>query len=249
MLGIKQPTQNDFVHGELGRIDYQSLRYINIVKFWLKIIHSEEQKYIKLTYNMMLNDLEINPYIQNWASMVKHLLSRLGFFEVWNAQGIGNIRNFLSIFKLRVKDVYIQDWHSRLENSTRARFYINVAKFQYQQYLDILKVEKYRNSLCKIRVSAHRLKVETGRWTKPNKTPLDDRICLICGVLEDEFHFIIKCPLYNDLRNIYIKRYYWQRANMPKFLQLLSSENIRVIKNLAIFIEKAFKKREQVGIL
>ena len=38
MLGIKQSTQNDFVHGELGRIDYQSLRYINIVKFWLKII-------------------------------------------------------------------------------------------------------------------------------------------------------------------------------------------------------------------
>ena len=24
MLGIKQSTQNDFVHGELGRIDYQS---------------------------------------------------------------------------------------------------------------------------------------------------------------------------------------------------------------------------------
>ena len=249
MLGIKQSTQNDFVHGELGRIDYQSLRYINIVKFWLKIIHSEEQKYIKLTYNMMLNGMEINPNKQNWALMVKHLLSRLGFLEVWNAQGIGNIRNFLSIFKLRVKDVYVQDWHSRLENSTRARFYINVAKFQYQQYLDILKVEKYRNSLCKIRVSAHRLEVETGRWTKPNKTPLDDRICLICGVLEDEFHFIIECPLYNDLRNIYIKRYYWQRANMPKFIQLLSSENIRVIKNLAIFIEKAFKKREQVGII
>ena len=136
--------------------------------------------------------------------MVKHLLSRLGFLEVWNAQGIGNIRNFLSIFKLKVEDVYIQDWHSRLENSTRAMLYISVAKFQYQQYLDILKVEKYRNSLCKIRVSAHRLEVETGRWTKPNKTPLDDRICLICGVLEDEFHFFIECPLYNDLRNIYI---------------------------------------------
>ena len=31
MLGIRQSTQNDFVHGELGRIDYQSRRYINIV--------------------------------------------------------------------------------------------------------------------------------------------------------------------------------------------------------------------------
>ena len=65
MLGIKQLTQNDFVHGELGRIDYQSLRYINIVKFRLMIIHSEEQKYLKLTYNIMLNDMEINPNKQN----------------------------------------------------------------------------------------------------------------------------------------------------------------------------------------
>ena len=33
MLGVKQSTQNDFIHGELGRIDYQAHRYINIVKF------------------------------------------------------------------------------------------------------------------------------------------------------------------------------------------------------------------------
>ena len=97
---------------------------------------------------------------------------------------------------------YIPDWHSRLENSTRARFYINIAQFKYQKYLDVLKVEKYRNSLCKLRVSAHRLEIETGRWTKPNRTPLDDRICLICGVLEDEFHFMLECSIYKDLRKI-----------------------------------------------
>ena len=249
MLGIKQSTQNDFVHGELGRMDYQSLRYINIIKFWIKVTHTEEQKYIKLTYNMMLRDLELHPNKQNWASMVKHLLSRLGFLEVWNAQGTGDISNFLAIFKIRVKDIYIQDWHSRLENSTRARFYINIAQFKYQKYLAILKVEKYRNSLCKLRVSAHRLEVETGRWTKPNRTPLDDRVCLICGVLEDEFHFMLECSLYNDERKKYIKRYYWQRPNMPKFIQLMSSENASVIKNIAIFIEKAFKIRQQVGII
>ena len=34
---------------------------------------------------------------------------------------------------------------------------------------------------------------------------------------------------------------------MPKFIQLFSSENISVIKNIAIFIKKAFIKKEQVG--
>ena len=50
MLGIKQTMQNDFVYGELGRMDYQSIRYINIVKFWLKIIHTENHKYIKCIF-------------------------------------------------------------------------------------------------------------------------------------------------------------------------------------------------------
>ena len=68
---MKQSTQNDFVYGELGRIDYQSRRYIIIIKYWLKIINSEEIKYIKQIYNTMLNDLTLQPSKQNWASCVR----------------------------------------------------------------------------------------------------------------------------------------------------------------------------------
>ena len=198
---------------------------------------------------MMLTDIELRPNKQNWASMVKNLLSRLGFLEVWNAQGVGNINNFLYIFKTRVRDIYIQDWHSRLENSTRARFYINISNFEFQRHLEVLQIEKYRKSLCKLRVSSHRLEVEMGRWAKPNKILYDNRKCSVCNVLEDEFHFVIICSLYKDLRKIYIKRYYWQRPNMLKFLELFATENITIIKNLSIFIEKAFKLRDQSGVI
>lgn len=245
MLGVKQSTQNDFVYGELGRIDYQSQRYINIVKFWLKLVYSNNNKYIKCIYNMMLHDLEVNPNKQNWASMVKNMLGRLGFLEVWNAQGVGNKNSFIQQFKLRVRDNYVQDWHARLENSTRARFYVNISDFKLQKYLEILNLAKYRKSLCRLRVSSHRLAIEAGRWTRPNRIPLDDRKCLECNKLEDEFHFIIECSRYTELRSMYIKRYYWRRPNMPKFIQLMTSENNTVIKNLSVFIEKAFKIRTQ----
>ena len=36
ILGVKQSTQNDFVYGELGRIDFQARRYITIIKYWFK---------------------------------------------------------------------------------------------------------------------------------------------------------------------------------------------------------------------
>ena len=99
MQRVKQSTPNDFIYGELGRIDYQRQKYINVVKYWLKIVHTDERKYIKCTYTMMLNDIELNPNKHNWASVVKHLLSRLGFLEVWIAQGMGNINKFFAYFQ------------------------------------------------------------------------------------------------------------------------------------------------------
>ena len=90
-MGVKQSTQNDFIYGELGRIDYRSRRYINIIKFWLKIVSAGERKYIKCIYDTMINDIELRPHKQNWASQVKLLLSRLGFMGVWYSQGVGDI--------------------------------------------------------------------------------------------------------------------------------------------------------------
>ena len=53
----------------------------------------------------------------------------------------------LNIFKQRVRDVFTQTWHSRLENSTRARCFLTFADFKYQEYLDVLNIMKYRKSL------------------------------------------------------------------------------------------------------
>ena len=94
----------------------------------------------------MLNDIIIYPNKDNWASSVKLLLSRLGFFEVWLEQGFGNITNFLTIFKIRVNDIFVQNRHARFENSFRARFYLTFANFKYQveHYLDCITLDKFR---------------------------------------------------------------------------------------------------------
>ena len=111
--------------------------------------------YIKQIYNTMLNDLKLQPSKQNWASCVKDLLSRLGFLEVWKAQGVGNVNVLMNIFKQRIKDVFTQQWHARLENFTSARCYLTFATFQYQKYLDNLNIVKYQISLSRLRLSSH----------------------------------------------------------------------------------------------
>ena len=52
-----------------------------------------------------------------------------------------------------------------------------------------------------------------------NRLERSDRTCQICkkNVIEDEFHFVIECDKYKDIRCIYIPRYFTHRPNMLKF--------------------------------
>ena len=183
ITGGQKSTQNDFVYGELGRTTLITKRYLVIVKYWFKILMSNDSKNINLIYRMMLSDMESKPSTVNWASLVKHLLLSLGFYEVWLAQGVGNYNYFISIFKQRLTDTFIQNWHSRLESSTRAVFYRSVAVFQFQPYLEKISISKFQKAFSRLRMSSHRLEIEAGRWARPNSIPLDDRKCRTCNLI------------------------------------------------------------------
>ena len=53
-----------------------------------------------------------------------------------------------------------------------------------------------------MRISAHNLAIETGRYTKPQATPIEKRICFYCKQVETEFHFIFNCPIYHAERKL-----------------------------------------------
>ena len=169
----------------------------------------------------------------------------MGFSNVWLAQGVGDAKVFLLIVKQRINDNFTQNWESRLDDSSRALFYNSIRSFDFQPYLAVCNINKYRSALCKFRMSAHRLEIETGRWHKPSATPRNERKCKMCNVLEDEYHFVCECVLYTDIRRKYIKKYFWNRPSMQKLISLFNSGMSKEIRNLAIFIEKAFLLRNE----
>jgi hypothetical protein len=55
-----------------------------------------------------------------------------------------------------------------------------------------------RSLITKIRISAHQLAIETGRYMK-HPLPVPERFCKNCkNKVEDEKHFILYCPLYKN---------------------------------------------------
>ena len=57
-----------------------------------------------------------------------------------------------------------------------------------------------RRNLSKLRISAHNLAIETGRYTHSkqlNKSDPDKRLCFHCKKVESEYHLIFECSLYD----------------------------------------------------
>ena len=97
LLGVKKCTQNDFVYGELGRTSLRCQRLNNIVKDWIKIVNSSEQKYVKIIYNLLYNDMLDKPTCVNWCTLLRYLLCSLDLEEVWMYQSVGNKSTLLML--------------------------------------------------------------------------------------------------------------------------------------------------------
>ena len=115
---------------------------------------------------------------------------------MWLNQGVGCPKAFLKVFSQRVRYNLMQTWQTELNGSTGASTYILFSEFGFKKYLDILLIAKYRYAFTRLRTSGHILAIETGRWTKPHSTPRLERKCQLCNTLEDEFPFMLECPLY-----------------------------------------------------
>ena len=88
--------------------------------------------------------------------------------------------------------------------------------------------------------------IEIGRWSKLRTTPLNERTCINCNVIEDEFHFVLECKLFTDIRNRYIPIFYRNHPGMYKLITLINNENEITIRNLGVFIQKAFELRNSI---
>ena len=95
-------------------------------------------------------------------------------------------------------------------------------------------------------MSSHRPFIETGLRREPVSVPIDDRTCIACNKLEDEYHFVLECIHYSDLKKQLIPQYYYRRPNMNTFIELVNCENINVLKKFVMYIEIAFKHRSML---
>ena len=96
-------------------------------------------------------------------------------------------------------------------------------------------------------MSSHCLCVETGRWRRPDPIRYERRYCASCrNKIEDEYHMLFECELYDELRNTLVPRYFRTRPSMFKLIKFINSASNKQIRGLAKFVYNAFKIRSNL---
>ena len=218
------------------------MRELRILKYWFKIIKLNNNNPVKIIYNLLVRELNVNENVKNWASLFKDLLDRNGFGNVWIEQNVQNEQMFLSIFENRIKDIFVQNNNASLVNLSEHRLYRYLGhSHELAKYLVLIKEKYIRIALTKLRLGSHNLMVERGRWTRPI-TDFNQRLCSECLEIEDEYHVVLRCRRFAILRKKYIPNSLVQKPSMFEFIKLINTEDENKLRKLGIFCHKAFNE-------
>ena len=244
ILKLKANTSNAGVYGELGRYPLFITRYIQIIKYWSKIIHTDNI-IIEKVYEQAKTDC--NAGLKNWVYNVKLLLSNHGFSYIFEDAENVDFKSFICIFKQRITDNFIQEWSQSMQtNHVLTTYVLFKNNLHYESYLDLLP-SSLRMFFCRLRLSVHPLRIQTGRYGR-NRIARDQRYCLFCNShdIEDEYHFMLICPFLEEIRKKYVPKYYYQRPSMFKFLEMLGIDNKTKLIKISLFIKYALNKRNSL---
>ena len=240
-VGSKTPTKA--VLGECGRFPMYIICFVKCLKYWFKILTLPNECLIRSCYNMLCKFDEAGKH--TWVTKVKHILLSYGFGHVWYNQGVENVNVFLKEFKQRLLDCEIQDW-AGCKSQMPKLYYYNMYKTLYmpELYLYMNISTKLKASFAKFRMSNHNLEIEIGRQTKVD---YEDRLCKACGKLnlisvECEYHVIMKCHLYHEIRRKYLSQFL-NTGSLEDFINLMGSNNPETLLSLIIYINKMFTIR------
>ena len=235
---LKKATPSYMIYGELGVTPLHVDINNKTISFWSRIIENTENdqstklasKIYLITYDLHSKRLLRSPWFDN----LKTILCNSGFSGIWYSQSFVNSKWLVKASLRRLKDIFIQNWHTELERTSNSNLYKYVKnEFHQAQYVKLLTPYSCKKLLAFL-TRNHNLPIEIGRW---QNIPADERKCQFCQDLGDEYHYLLECPLFLDERKKYISRYIYTNPSMIKLIELIQTEDKLKLKKLSVFCD------------
>ena len=156
---------------------------------------------------------------------MKHLLFENGFGEVWVDPQTVNKNTFHNSFRRRLNDQHVQNWHSKLNNSSR----FSILKLLHQEYSMANYIKKVKNPAARELFTRLRIDMNILLTSKVSGNS-DDLECFLCkNDIESVGHFLLDCARYDEIRNNF---YTSLETADVRFCELPREEKLRFILNI-----------------
>ena len=225
VLGVGKSTVTEAVYGETGRYPLYIKCFKQMINFWIHVKGANEKSLVFLAGQD--NFKLANENKTCWGLGLKRILDYFGQSRAWEC-GLPvtcTDKSYPFYFERAVRTNYDVFWQHKINKGLHEGGKLAL----YAKFKSNNSEEKYlslpfwqRKYISKLRMSNHKLFIETGRYGK-ERLDRDMRICKYCtlGVPEDEQHFLLDCPYYR------LERYDFLRI-IARFINIdtLSKEEI-----------------------
>ncbi|NQZ52225.1 MAG: reverse transcriptase family protein [Moritella sp.] len=237
VLGVHRKASNVGAWGESGRHPIGVLMLKQTIKYFNRISTDlSPSSLVHLSY------LEQQSNSMKWFSAISKLITAHGS-PTTTKDGLSIISAGKSAKS--ASTMFENIWSGARTKSPKLEFYNSIKQFfAKESYLDCLDFDLRKTLTC-LRISAHRLPIERGRYLTP---PLarNNRHCEVCkfhrkvSVVGDEAHFLLDCVSSSKNRN-YLSPHNMNLLNTHNYniLSDLTNQNTD-INNLAIFIRRSY---------
>ena len=234
-LGVPIKTPNKIVYGELGRFPLYINSSVRSIKYWFRLLQMDLERLPRQAYEMMKTQDQNGKSC--WVTHIRTLLSRTGFYYIWANQGTQNVQGFLRVFKQRLIDQFIQEWDSTIRYKDRYTLYSSFKdSFECSPYIQNVSIYCFRVAFSQIRAGVLPINNNMNRYG-PN---INDSFCpFCCNVIEDERHFLLECPIYSDLRQIFLSGVSYNQMYL-----ILKGDDLHSARRVAKFVFHSIKRRQ-----
>ena len=239
-LGIKVNTPDYLLYLETGQLSLEAKRDIRLLSYWGRLLSQPASKLTKEVYELMrASNLQ-------WCKDVQNTLEKYSLQDYWNRQSMSRPDEvFGNTVKRKVKDYWFKRFCEQL-SSSKGSFYRHLVgkELKMPSYLSVLGLS-YARWMARLRVRSHYLHVETGTWEQ-HPLPLVERLCDLCGVVEDEPHVLLSCPRYRVLRNLYLPEPLKTSPTVENLVSVLNGEEKRQLTCIAALFRKMAPVQKEV---
>ena len=245
VLGIKKNSSIHITLGDSGSLPPSLDVITSCLNFAIRLEHTQRDSLVSQAYqeSVRLHNLGFT----TWYSRI---------FQLAQEHNITlNIKHNKIYIKREIHNKFIQNWKQSIqdiENNPLLRTYVHIkSEFKIEPFLSMVKNSKYRTALARFRASSHTLEIERGRHTRPI-TPVENRICSECNLIENEVHFLTQCKLLETERMLLYHQIsqkfpdFSELDSFCKFQFMLTFHDESLLNLVAKFIYNGLEKRKLV---